>query len=246
MKTLLVLILVFGVLQPAYSDDDPDIKIKILQSVFKYSKLVEHKGEKIIETKTRGKFATIPIDDSHCRLLKLQNNIVALAFNIYLSDNAMHYKKMENAGLYNFMDLEKGSELEALTKNERLIQVIFYDIKKNKFLGKADGFPIEGLPWLPTGMGDVTEIIEISDFKPIDKAKYSCYLGLTECPDCNNSIYFFKYREGKVLASKKYSGCYESIIETGRKILGKQITNCYEHYYDNEPPKYEVVILLNW
>ena len=95
-------------------------------------------------------------------------------------------------------------------------------------------------------MGDVTQIIVISDFKVISKVNYSCYLSLTECPDCNNSIYCFKYKEGKVLASKKYSGCYESIIETGRKILAKEITNCYEHSYDNEPPKYEVVILLKW
>lgn len=246
MNFFLALIFVFGIFLPANSDDDSNIKINILQSVFKYSKLIEYEGEKILETKARGKFATIPIDDGKCRLLKFQNNIVALAFNIYLSDNEMHYKKMRKAGLYNFMDLEKGSELQALTKNERLIQLIFFDLKKNKFLAKADGFPIEGLDWLPTGMGDVTLIVEISDLKTINKSKYSCYLALTECPDCNNSIYCFKYLSGKVLSSKKHRGCYESIVESGKKIMGKEITNCYEHNYDNEPPKYEIVTLLKW
>jgi len=237
---------VLGIFLPTHTDSDTEIKIKILQAVFKNSTLIEYEGEKILETKVRERFATIPIVDSKCRLLKFQNNIVALVFNIYLSDNELHYKKMKNAGLNNFMDLDNGSELKSLTENERLIQVLFYDLAKNKFLAKSNGFPIEGLPWLPTGLGDMTQIIVISDFKLINKSKFSCYLSLTECPDCNNSIYCFKYREGKVLASKKYSGCYQSIVETGRKILGKEITNCYEHNIDDEPATYEIVTLLKW
>ena len=246
MKVILSLIFVFGIFFYTYSNDDTEIKIKILQSVFKYSTLIEYEGEKILETKARERFATIPVGDTKCRLLRFQNNIVALVFNIYLSDDAIHYKEMKKAGLYNFMDLEKNSKLQSLTKNERLIQLIFYDLKKNKFLAKANNFPIEGLDWLPTGMGDVTQIIEISDLKIINKTKFSCYLSLTECPDCNNSIYCFKLNEGKVLSSKKYSGCYESIIETGRKILGKEITNCYEYNIDNEQRTYEIVTLLKW
>ncbi len=242
MKFSLALIFIFGI----FSANNSEIKIKVLQSVFTQSKLLEYKGEKILETKARGKFATIPIDDNSCRLLKFENNIVALAFNIYLSDNENDYRKMKDAGLYNFMDVEEGSDLETLTKNERFIQLIFYDIKKNKFLGKAEGFPIEGLDWLPTGMGDVTTIIEIDNLKPINKNKYSGYLSLTECPDCTNSTYCFKYSDGKVLVSKKYTGCYESIIESGRKIMGKEITNCYENTYDNEQAKYEIVTLLKW
>jgi len=244
MKFSLTLIFVLGLFFQVYSVDDTELKIKILKSVFKYSKLIEYEGEKILETKARDKFATIVIDN--CHLLKFQNNIVALAFNIYLSENELHFKKMRKAKLYNFMDLEKGSELQALTKNERLIQLIYFDLKNNKFLAKAEGFPIEGLDWLPTGMGDVTLIMEISDLKLISKAKYSCYLSLAECPDCNNSTYCFKYINGKVLSSKKHGGCFESLVESGKKIMAKKITNCYEYNYDNEPPKYEIVTLLKW
>lgn len=245
MKSLF-LIFTISFFLPVFSQDHTELKIKVLQSVFKYSTLITYENEKILETKARNKFASIPIDANKCSLLKFQNNIVALVFNIYLSDNKLHYKKMRKAKLYNFMDLEKDSELQILTKNERLIQVIFYDLKKDKFLGKAEKFPIEGLDWLPTGMGDVTQIIDISDFKLINKSKYSCYLSLTECPDCNNSTYCFKYVNGKVFSSKKYSKCFESIVESGKKIMGKEITNCYEYNYDSEAPKYEIVTLLKW
>ncbi len=246
MKFFFVFIFFLNGFVQTYSQDDTQLEVKILQAVFKFSKLTEYEGEKILETKARGKFATIPINNGKYSLLKFQNNIVALVFNIYLSENESHYKKMRMAGLYNFMDLEKDSELQALTNNERLIQLIFFDTKKNKFLAKADGFPIEGLAWLPTGMGDLTQIIAISELKPINKAKYSCYLKLTECPDCNNSTYCFKYLNDKVLSSKKFNGCYESFVESGKKIMGKEITNCYEYNYDNEPPKYEIVTLLKW
>jgi len=223
-----------------------ETKIKILNGLFSNCQLKSFDGKQAIVTTARNQAAVIPLNDEEFKLLTFDKGVCIAVFNIYLSDNEDDYGNMKKAELYNFMDLTPGDKLEHLKKNERLIQVIAYDLNKNKFIAKANTFPIEKLDWLPTGMGDLTQYESVSNFVKINPTGISCYLQMSECPDCSNVYYFMKLIGNELKCSSKHAGCFENIRELQTKITADQITNCYEAEYNGEQPEKQQVELLSW
>lgn len=244
-KVLIVLLLTSIFIQQGLSNDT-ETKIKILKAVFVNSELVSFKGIKVLETKVRGKYASIPIDDTDSKVLKFSNGIAVLVFNLYLSEKKDDYRRMHEEEIYAGWDVEEGSGLESINTNERFIQVIFFDLNTNKFMGKPDGFPIEGLPWIPQGMGDLAEFASIKESFPIQGGKNSCILQLYECPDCFDNTFCFKYLDGNVLASERYKSCLTNFHEQSNKIVCTEIINCYEYEYEDAVPENKYVEMLRW
>lgn len=237
--TLSIFILLITMSFTFGNEDDKEIITKILTSVFADCEIKEFRDSETIKTKLRGRYAWIPLGKSH--MVKFSDELVALAFEIYLSPNSDDYSKIEMTG---FND----PGYEDIANNERLIQVIYYDIKNNKFLGKPNGFPINGLKWMPLGFGDLMEIMSIKSLEIPINGKNSCYLNIDECPDCLGGVtYCFKYLGANtVLTSNKYTDYFQEIKELHNNVKGKIITNCYENQYDSMEPEYKVIDLISW
>lgn len=230
----------------SFAQGSGEKKIKIIKGIFQNCTINTFRNKKVISTIARNKYASIPLNDDECKILALSDDIFAIAFNIYLSDNEKDYENMIMADLFNFIDVKKGDPLEQLQKNERLIQLILFDMEKGSFIAKANTFPIENLSWLPTGMGDFAQYESISTLDPINSSSCSFYLKLSECPDCSDIYYFFKFADPEIKSSEKISGCFENIREKEKEILADQITNCYEVDYNNEKPEIKTKKVLVW
>ena len=246
MKKSLILLLLFCYILSGFSLlGQENFKIKILKSLFPKLEIGSYNSEKFISTIARNKFAFIPLSNGQLKVVELGNGMFALAFNIFLAKEKSDYKNMLEAELYNFMDISKKDPLWRLTDNERLIQVIIFDVSKNKFIATADNFPIDNLKWRPTGMGDLMQYESLSDLVRISKNYNSFYITIDVCPDCQRTYYFFNPEPNKLVSSEKFSGCFENIRIENNSIVASEITNCYEASYNDENPRYEKVTLLN-
>ena len=222
---------------------DCDLKLEILKKVFKNYEIIHYEDQKVFETKVWEKHASIAFKD--CYVILFNEGITAIAFNIYLSEDPKQYQYMIEESIYNLTDIDDTNLFQG--GDERLIQVIFYDRKNDKFLGKAKGFPIDKLTWLPEGTGDVTTLNTIGNFSKIESSENSCILTIFECPECLGGLnYVFKFHKGEILTSKGIDGCYKSIYEKSNRLIMKIITNCYENQYDDEPAQIEEEFLFKW
>jgi len=245
MKQAFVLPFLFYFLTTGFNSNCQEkVKIKILKSLFPKFQIDNYKNDKFVSTIARNKYAAIPLSDSRSKVIKLNNGLHALAFNIFLADKKSDYENMLKTELYNFMDISKDDSLWHLTENERLIQIIIFDISKNRFIAKADNFPIEKLMWLPTGMGDLTQYESIAKLEKIQANHDAFYMRMDECPDCQSSYYFFNPEHNKLKASKKFVGCFEDIRVENNRIIASKITNCYDATYNDEEPIVEKIVLL--
>lgn len=218
-------------------------KLNILKKVFREYEIKTYGNEKVFETKVWEKHATINF--KQCYVADFSNGIVALAFNIYLSDDPDQYQYMIEEGIQMMGEITENSLFQG--GDQRLIQVIFYDTKHNKFLGKGKGFPLKNFEWLISGMGDVATINCIEHFKKLDAGSNTCILTITECPSCLGGLnYVFKYHNGTVLTSEPVDACYEKVYVKANKMYMKVINNCYEYEYDGIPPITEDQFLFQW
>ena len=245
MKKILILLSIF--LMPYSSGNaqktDCDTKLNILKKVFTTYEIKQYADEKVFETKVWEKHATIAFNN--CYVIKFDQGIRALAFNIYLSDDPKEYQYMVEEGIYNMIDVDETTDFQG--GGQRLIQVIFYDMNKGKFLGKPTGFPIDNLSWIPKGMGDLMEINEIRSFKKNDASKNTCVLTIDECPDCLGGLhYVFKLHGSEILTSKSFDGCFDSVYAKNNRLIVKLITNCYEVEYYDEKAVIEEDVLFQW
>jgi len=238
-KFLIAALLVFTVGHSQNNDD----KIKILQNLFTSNEIKNLRGQKIFETKLYESYASIPIKD--CRFIDFGDSISAMAFNIYLSDDPDQYIFMIKEGIKNMDDITEYTLFQG--GGERLMQVIFYDMKNNKFPGNGDNFLIRNLSWIPSGLGDLTEIFEMNCFDNIKTSDHTCILNIIQCPDCLGGLhYVFKYQNGNILTSSAVDGCFENVVQDGNKLYINMITNCYEYEYDGETPRIEKNLLFGW
>lgn len=243
-KAILALLMI--VLGNQIFTQDFEKKVHILKKIFLQNELVEINQTDVLKTKVRGKYANIPINSSSSFLLKMSEDLSVLAFTIYLSENEKDYQLMHENDINNTFDIVAGSDLMRLMNNERFVQVVYFDNKEDKFIAKPEGFPIEGLRWVPEGMGDLSEFVTINKLVQVENSNDACVLYLYECPSCNSNIYVFKRIGDKILSSNKYAGCFEKFIEEPNQIKCKEITNCYEVEYDDIEPEYKSVTLLKW
>lgn len=247
MKNLILFLFCWAAIFESFSNvNNEQTKLEILQTVFIHSEIVEIKGSQVLETKARGKFASIPLEKPHCHLLELQNNIFVLAFNLYLCEEQGVYRKKEENNIHMAWDIEEGSELEIMKHSERFIQVIFFDNSKKKFIGKPGNFPLEGLKWVMKGMGDLAEWWSIASLSAINKDDGSCYIRLNECPECNSIYYFFKFKDDIIHTSGKHQGCFDDFKVEYRSIQCKEIMNCYEWKLGEAEPNYKQHVVLRW
>lgn len=243
MRTLLFIIFMITVSISYGQKTDCDLKLEILKNVFKTYEIKHYEDQKVFETKVWEKHAVIAF--KYCYIIQFNEGITALAFNVYLSEDPKQYQYMIEEGIYNLMDVDDTNLFQG--GDERLIQVIFYDRKNNKFLGKAKGFPIDKLTWIPEGMGDMTTLNTIKSFSKTDASNNTCILSIEECPDCLGDLnYVFKFHKGEILTSKGIDRCYESIYEKNNRLILKIITNCYENQYYDEPAQIEEELLFTW
>jgi len=241
MKTLGTWILIF-LNSTCFAQTQPK-KADILKSLFAEYTIKHYSDKEVLETTVWGKHATIPI--KKCYAIKLDNGIVALAFNIYLSEDSKQYQYMVEEGVYNMIEISESNSFKG--GGERLIQVLFYDTKNDKFLGKGKDFPLKGFSWVPTGMGDMTTINEIHSFDKLDASMDACILNITECPSCESGLhYVFKLHNGEILTSEGVSKCYEKIYVNNNKLIMKVITNCYNHMTEGESALTEDKDLFSW
>lgn len=220
-----------------------DSKIEILKNVFSDYEIKSIKRQDVFITKVWEKNASIPLNrTTH---ISFDDSISALAFEIYLSDDSLQYIYMVQEGIGNMIDITEYTKFQG--GGERLIQVIFFDTKNKKFLGKGKNFPLSGFSWIPNGYGDLMEINEIESFKKIKGSTHACLLNMIECPDCLGGLhYIFKFNKGKILTSKRIDGCFEDIVEENNKLYINLITNCYEYEYDGMTPRIQKEFLFKW
>lgn len=245
MKKILILFLLFLMVYSLSNAQktDCDMKLDILKKVFTTYEIKHYADEKVFETKVWDTHATIEF--KNCYVINFEQGIKALAFNIYLSDDPKEYQYMAEEGIYNKTDVDETTDFQG--GGQRLIQVLFYDLKNGKFIGKPKGFPIDKLSWIPEGMDDLTEINEIRSFKKNDASKNTCILTIDECPDCLGGLhYVFKLNGSEILTSKAFDGCFDSICEKNNKLIVKLISNCYEVEYDGMKAEIEEDVLFQW
>ena len=243
MKTIIIIAIFFISTTSYAQENDYDLKHQILTGVFKTNEIKNIENQKVFETTIWGKHATIPFNN--CHPLVVNEGLAAMAFEIFLADDPADYERMIKTGINNLFEGEgfKGGD-------QRLVQVIYYDIDNNKFLGKAKGFPLKEYPWIQDNIeswSDMTLIIDFSNVHiPHDICKLTIYESLDNLEGLGGKHYVFKYNYNEILTSKAIEGCYESIYKENNSLIIKIITNCEEHHYDGEPKQIKEVLLFKW
>ncbi|NJO91401.1 MAG: hypothetical protein HC831_22395, partial [Chloroflexia bacterium] len=205
-----------------------------------------YKDKNVFSTVARNKFASIPLTDEESKLLKLDKDVYAFLFTIYLSDNEKDYETLQNTS-HDLMEMMANQDpVYELHKNQRLIQLLLIDNKQNTLLGKPDHFPIEDLFWFSSGYGDTYFHESITNFKTIGENKSTFYLELRGCGEYESSYYFIHFENNTVAGSKEIKGCLENIKVVNNKVVATEITNCYDSEFNGDEPITKIVTLLQW
>ncbi len=222
------------------------IKLQILRNLFNKHQLNTYNNKEVFSTIARNKFASIPLTDEESKLLELYDGIFAFLFTIYLSDNEEDYETLENSN-FDLMDVIVNQDpVYELHKNERLIQLILYDIKQDKFIAKPDHFPIEELQWFSAAYGDTYYYISIISFDAINNDDKTFYLKLNGCGECESSFYFFHFDNDIIAVSDEIKGCLKNIRVVGNEIAVTKIINCYDAELNGEEAVTKELTVLRW
>ncbi len=128
----------------------------------------------------RGKKGFIPIEE--IRSIAVNDSLVNISFMIYL---AASRKPVE--------EMLKTRRLEV--PQEILLQSIFWNINKNEFIGKPEGFPLEGTQW--TCYGDICDIVKLISIDRVEKLQNIC--SLTYTSGLENRFIKFLFVENSVI-----------------------------------------------
>jgi len=211
--------------------------LHVIEKLFPHHEIDMVRNNEVIYTEVWDKHAAIPVyyDD----IAELEDGIHVLAFTIYLSDNPNDYRIMKEKELITLEDINEDSEFTG--GDQQLIQIVFYDFKNDKFLGKPQGFPISGIAWLPEEFNIPLEITYVESLRTYAECKNTCVLTIAEYSDMYpvKLYYVFKYHNNEILNSGPLRGSILGIYEKKNMIFG-----VFEEYNDTgETEEYEEVIM---
>ena len=172
------------------------------------------------------------------------DGIKAIAFDIYMSDDKDDYSNMLKEGITMELDIDNTSLYQGT--GERLIQVIFYDTQKDKFLGKPEGFPVAELLWIDQGYTSPLRKDRIKTFKKVEDCTNTILLTIEEYSGYSQGLhYFLKYRDDKILTASLRT-CIEKIYEQKNRLFVHHIENCIDVEYNDSIPENVFRIILKW
>ncbi len=220
-------------------------KIKdILNNVFEIQNVYTIYDDNVqVETLTtmlRGQWASIPLNQ--CYLLEFDSYTAALAFEIYLSDDQEDYKLLKDT--LNHLDFpENFSFIADFNEGKtKLIQLVYYNLKNKKFIGKPDDFPLEQDFWMADTYGDIgSKCMNIDAFEVIENSGSGCYLMCSEeIGDTwdSSDLWIVKLTDTEDIMSLAYefgstgsvdcgiSTRYQRLYEEEGVIKAEKVTNC--------------------
>lgn len=242
MKSILISALIIFSSVCYSQKSDCDITLNILKKVFTKYEVKYIKDHQVFVTEVWENHAIIPLKE--CFIVELDNGITALAFNIFMTDTPEDYENMINENIVH--ELEINEETKYQGTGERLIQVIFYDTKNDKFSGKPEDFPIAELSWVTEGYTYPQRTDIIKTFKKIKGCTNTILLTVQEYGGFSEGLhYFFKYHKGEILTASLRT-CIESIQEQNNKLMVHHIPNCSEVDVSGAEPENVFRIILKW
>ena len=176
------------------------------------------KNSEIILTRIWEMYATIPVEESH--IADFEGGIGAICFTVYLSESSKDFEIMKSEDITSMDQVDNRSEFTG--GSQRLIQVIFYDFKNDKYLGKPEQFPITGLPWIPEYFEIPLEHTFVESLLPVKDSDNTCLLTIAEFSNEHPEklYYVFKFHENKLLCSKPHRGSLKELKAEKNKIIG--------------------------
>jgi len=242
MKNYLLLILMVVSLFTTGQNNDCNVTIDILKKVFPENKIKQIENQKVFETTVWENYATIPLTD--CHIVNLDSGICAIAFDIFMTDIPENYENMIKEKITQELEINESSKYQGT--GERLIQVIFYDINNNTFLGKPEDFPISELLWIDQGYTSPLRTDKIKVFKKVENCTNTILLTIEEYTNSPSALhYIFKYHEGKIL-TKSLNTCIEKIYEQKNMLFVHHIENCSEVEEEGAVPENVFSIVFRW
>jgi len=242
MKTIITMLILLSALNGWSQYSDCTKTIQILKKLFPKNEVKFIEAETVFFTEVWDHNAAIPVTE--CAIAETDNNLTVIAFEIYLSDDPSNYENMIREDI--FIDSQINETTKYQGYGERLIQVIFYDLKNDKFIGKPDGFPLAEMTWINQDMNGSIRTDRIVDFKAIENCTNTFLLSIEEFEtDPKKMHYFFKYLDGKILV-KSLNTCIESIQEQKNLLMVHHIENCTEVEEEGAEPENVFRILFRW
>lgn len=242
MRTFLLITIILQFSFSYGQKSECDISLSILKKIFTKYEIKQIENQKVFETVVWEKNAIIPIDE--CHVVELYPGLTAIAFEIYLSEEPNDYETMLKENITMEVDINESSLYQG--QGERLIQVIFYDTIKDKFLGKPEGFPIAELSWIDQGYTFPLKTNNIKILKKIEDCKNTILLTIQVYSGVPEGLhYFFKYHEDKILTATLIT-CIEKIYEQKNRLYVHHIDNCFEVEFGDEEPENVFRIILEW
>lgn len=215
----------------------------VFDALFPNYERMKVKNTEFIETKVWNQPANIPLYT--CKIADLDNEVAAITFTIFISENKGDYRAMLEEEINFETDIEENSNFKG--GGERLIQVIFFDFKKNKFIGKPAGFPLSGFPWISKELTLPLEYTSVDRIVKSKKVPNSCYLEISEYSDMYpiKLYYVFMYHNSTIYVSDAFRGWLEEIYMDGDQLMAK----IYDDYYQGETEEGnftdEILIILS-
>lgn len=219
-----------------------DVTQDILKKIFTKYEIKQIEDQQVFETTVWDKHASIPL--TKCHVVDLYAGIKAVTFNIYLSEDPNDYQNMLKESITMELDIDESSLYQG--HGERLIQVIFYDTVKDKFLGKPENFPIAELSWVDQGYTSPLRTDIIKTFKKVEDCKNTILLTIEEYDGYSQGLhYFFKYHDDKIMTASIRT-CIEKIYEQKNRLFVKHTDNCLDVEYEDADEEIVFRIILEW
>jgi hypothetical protein len=246
-------------------------KRMILEKIFEVNDIVKIEDDdqnfEIVLTRLRSMYAAIPLNK--CILVHMSDELVSMAFEIYLSENKYDYINMLDSLKYFEFPENYRYYAKVNTNKVKLIQLIYFDLKNEKFIGKPEGFPLGQNLWMSVGYGDIgSPVLDLVSLSIISGSKLGCQLIYSDYIDDDTHLSLVVFRlknnfNGSEIiksdaihmgTSGALRGCIEriefkNIKEDEFSIMGEKYTecDCEDDCGDIKFGKHvETVELLNW
>jgi hypothetical protein len=241
-QLILCLSLLHIIITISGQSSDQKVSLQILKHLFPKYTISQFEGDKLFVTEVWENHATIPLKE--CMTVELDNQVHALAFEIYMSDVPEDYLNMRKGKIVKESMINEASTYKGT--GERLIQVAFYDLKKNSFIGKPEGFPLAEMLWIDQDFTDPPRTDKILTFKKIENCTNTIILSIEEYENAKPQMhYFFKYHDDQIL-SKSLKTCIESFQEKNNRLWVHHIENCEEVENEGAVPENVFRVIFKW
>jgi len=242
MKTIIIILFTISITIVSAQNTDCEKNMQILKKLFKRYEVKQIEDQMVFITDVWGNHASIPVTD--CYVVEIENGITAIAFDIYMTDVSNDYENMLREDICIDSQINESTKYKGL--GERLIQVVFYDLINDMFIGKPEGFPIAELTWTDQDINGLMRTDKIVGFKKIENCTNTILLSIQEYKDSPKKLhYFFKYHEGEIM-TKSLNTCIESIQEQNNKLMVHHIENCLQVTEENAVPENVFRIIFKW